>query len=60
MLEGVVHAVVNVIARRIPVAHIAVTFTFHSGVKRRLFRNVRLSGSWDPEGRFIDQWAKFR
>jgi 1,4-alpha-glucan branching enzyme len=28
-------------------AQIAVNFTFHSGVKRHLFRNVRLSGSWD-------------
>jgi 1,4-alpha-glucan branching enzyme len=28
-------------------AQTVVHFTFHSGVKRPLFRNVRLSGSWD-------------
>jgi 1,4-alpha-glucan branching enzyme len=37
---------------------IAVNFTFHSGVKRRLFRNVRLSGSWDATGRFSNQWTE--
>ncbi len=38
-------------------AHVAVTFTFHSGLKRRVFRNVRLSGSWDGAGRFSDSWS---
>ena len=28
-------------------ASINVTFSFHSGIKRTLFQNVRLSGSWD-------------
>jgi 1,4-alpha-glucan branching enzyme len=28
-------------------AQITVQFTFHSGVTRHLFKNVRLSGSWD-------------
>jgi 1,4-alpha-glucan branching enzyme len=28
-------------------AQITVNFTFHSGVTRHLFRNVRLSGSWN-------------
>lgn len=36
---------------------IAVTFTFHSGVKRRLFRNVRLSGSWNAQGHYSDHWS---
>lgn len=34
-----------------------VNFTFHSGVKRHLFRNVRLSGSWDSNGRHSNQWT---
>ena len=38
-------------------AQIAVTFTFHSGVNRHLFRNVRLSGSWDAAGHFSNQWT---
>ncbi len=38
-------------------ARIAVTFTFHSGVKRHLFRNVRLAGSWDASGHFSDHWT---
>jgi 1,4-alpha-glucan branching enzyme len=39
-------------------AQIPVNFTFHSGVKRPLFRNVRLSGSWDATGRFSNQWTE--
>ena len=39
-------------------AQIGVTFTFHSGIKRRLFGNVRLSGSWDATGRFSNQWTE--
>ena len=38
-------------------AQIAVNFTFHSGVRRHLFRNVRLSGSWDAAGQFSNQWT---
>jgi len=38
-------------------AQIAVNFTFHSGVTRRLFSNVRLSGSWDAAGQFSNQWT---
>jgi 1,4-alpha-glucan branching enzyme len=38
-------------------AQIAVTFAFHSGVKRHLFSNVRLSGSWNSAGQFSDQWT---
>ena len=39
-------------------AQIAVTFTFHSGVKRQSFRNVRLSGSWNAAGQFSNQWTE--
>jgi 1,4-alpha-glucan branching enzyme len=39
-------------------AKIIVNFTFHSGVKRQLFRNVRLSGSWDANGKFSNQWTE--
>ena len=39
-------------------AQIVVTFTFHSGVKRHLFQNIRLSGSWDANGMFSNQWAQ--
>ena len=37
---------------------IVVTFTFHSGVTRHLFQNVRLSGSWDGSGMFSNQWTQ--
>jgi 1,4-alpha-glucan branching enzyme len=39
-------------------AQINVNFTFHSGVKRNLFRNVRLSGSWNAAGKFSSQWTQ--
>ncbi len=39
-------------------AQIAINFTFHSGLKRRLFSNVRLSGSWDSAGQFSHQWTE--
>lgn len=39
-------------------AQITVNFTFHSGVKRQLFSNVRLSGSWDASGQFSNQWTE--
>src|SRR5271163_3353573 len=38
--------------------NITVNFTFHSGVKRELFRNVRVSGSWDVNGQFSNQWTE--
>src|SRR6516162_3667330 len=37
---------------------INVTFTFHSGVRRRLFQNVRLTGSWDITGKHSSQWSQ--
>jgi 1,4-alpha-glucan branching enzyme len=39
-------------------AQVNVTFTFHSGIKRQLFQNVRLSGSWDGAGLFSTQWTQ--
>jgi 1,4-alpha-glucan branching enzyme len=39
-------------------AQIIVNFTFHSGVKRSLFRNVKLSGSWDAISKFSTQWTQ--
>jgi 1,4-alpha-glucan branching enzyme len=39
-------------------AQIVVTFTFHSGVRQHLFQNVRLSGSWDANGMFSNQWTQ--
>jgi 1,4-alpha-glucan branching enzyme len=39
-------------------ASITVNFTFHSGVKRQLFSNVRLSGSWNAAGQFSSYWSQ--
>ncbi len=39
-------------------AFIPVHFTFHSGLKRNVFRNARISGSWDAEGRQSAQWTE--
>src|ERR1700722_2352718 len=38
-------------------AQITINFIFHSGVKRHLFSNVRLSGSWNATGQFSNQWT---
>ena len=38
-------------------ARIAVNFTFHAGVIRPVFQNVRLIGSWNDHGLFSDQWS---
>jgi hypothetical protein len=38
-------------------AQVNVTFTFHSGIKRQPFQNVRLSGSWDGARLFSTQWT---
>jgi len=37
---------------------ITINFTFHSGIKRHLFDNVRLSGSWNAAGIFSNQWTQ--
>jgi len=34
-----------------------VEFEFTTGLKRRLFRNARLRGSWDADGRYCDTWT---
>ena len=33
-----------------------VQFTYLTGLKKDLFRNARLTGSWDESGRYSDQW----
>jgi 1,4-alpha-glucan branching enzyme len=39
-------------------AQLTVTFTFHSGIRHKLFSNVRLSGSWDAAGQYSNQWTE--
>ncbi len=39
-------------------ASLSVQFTFHSGVRRSLFQNVRLSGSWDASGKYSASWTE--
>jgi 1,4-alpha-glucan branching enzyme len=36
----------------------SVEFQFITGLKRRMFRNVRLLGSWDANGRCSDRWTE--
>ena len=36
---------------------IEVRFTYYTGLKRSLFRNARLRGSWDAHGRPADDWT---
>jgi 1,4-alpha-glucan branching enzyme len=36
---------------------ISVTFVYLTGINRQIFRNVRLVGSWDAQGRYSDQWS---
>ena len=35
-----------------------VEFQFITGLKRRIFRNARLRGSWDGSGRYSDVWTE--
>src|SRR4051812_47577394 len=35
-----------------------VEFRFMTGLKRSIFRNARLAGSWDRAGRYSDQWTE--
>lgn len=37
---------------------IEVRFTYHTGLKRSIFRNARLRGSWDAAGRYADAWTE--
>ena len=34
-----------------------VQFIYSTGLKRDIFRNVRLKGSWDDDGRYSDDWS---
>ncbi len=36
---------------------IPVRFVYLTGIKRDIFHSVRLSGSWDANGRYSDQWT---
>lgn len=33
-------------------------FIYDTGIRRRLFRNVRLRGSWDERGKHSDNWSE--
>src|SRR5262245_10476168 len=35
-----------------------VEFHYITGLKRSMFRNARLRGSWDPNGRYSDDWSE--
>ncbi len=35
-----------------------VEFQFITGLRRSIFRNARLRGSWDGSGRYSDQWSE--
>jgi 1,4-alpha-glucan branching enzyme len=35
-----------------------VKFIYDTGIRRPLFHNVRLRGSWDERGRFSEQWTE--
>ena len=35
-----------------------VEFQFITGLKRKIFRNARLYGSWDSNGRYSDSWTE--
>ncbi len=39
-------------------AVLTVQFTFHSGIRRHLFTNLRLSGSWNEAGEYSSQWSE--
>jgi len=34
-------------------------FVYDTGIRRKLFSNVRLRGSWDQEGRYSDTWSEW-
>lgn len=38
-------------------AKIPVQFTYFTGIKRAIFTNPRLIGSWDENGRYSNQWS---
>jgi len=36
-----------------------VKFIYDTGLRRKLFSNVRLLGNWDAEGRLCEQWTQY-
>jgi len=44
-------------AARPSATKIAVQFVYAPSLKRDVFQNVRLTGSWDGEGRYSDDWS---
>jgi 1,4-alpha-glucan branching enzyme len=36
---------------------IPVEFVYYTGLGRNIFRNVRLTGSWDAKGRYSERWT---
>jgi 1,4-alpha-glucan branching enzyme len=40
-----------------PKPKLKIRFVYMTGLRRNLFRNVRLSGSWDNEGRSSSHWS---
>jgi len=39
---------------------IPVQFTYLTGLRRDIFRNARLMGSWDQNGRYSNQWSSLQ
>src|SRR5213593_2544970 len=37
---------------------VTVRFTYLTGLKRNIFRNARLQGSWDAQGRSAEAWTE--
>ena len=43
-----------------PMAKLVVKFRYLTGLKRQIFTDARLSGSWDSQGRFSEVWTQTR
>jgi 1,4-alpha-glucan branching enzyme len=41
-----------------PAVRAPLKFIYDTGIRRKLFRNVRLFGSWDSTGRYSEQWTE--
>jgi 1,4-alpha-glucan branching enzyme len=39
------------------ISKISIQLVFRTGLTSEIFRNVRLTGSWDAEGRYSDKWS---
>ncbi|MGH9175514.1 MAG: alpha-amylase family glycosyl hydrolase, partial [Vicinamibacterales bacterium] len=39
-------------------ATLTITFQYFTGLKRAIFRNGRLRGSWDASGRYSNDWTE--